>query len=85
MEWCGLVESRIRVLIGYLEKNQHIKLAHVNPESFQKPQEPDSKVFCTMWFIGLVFAKAENLNIDLTYDINTFRENGKLVEEILIF
>lgn len=25
-----------------------------------------------MWFIGLIFAKSENLNVDLTYDIKTF-------------
>lgn len=28
-----------------------------------------------MWFIGLEFAKTENLNVDLTYDIQTFTEN----------
>lgn len=28
-----------------------------------------------MWFIGLEFAKTENLNIDLTSDIQAFTEN----------
>lgn len=28
-----------------------------------------------MWFIGLEFAKSENLNIDLTSDIQLFTEN----------
>lgn len=28
-----------------------------------------------MWFIGLEFAKTENLNIDLTADIQAFTEN----------
>lgn len=28
-----------------------------------------------MWFIGLEFAKTENLNVDLTYDIMAFTEN----------
>lgn len=28
-----------------------------------------------MWFIGLEFAKSENLNIDLTSDIQAFTEN----------
>lgn len=34
LEWCGLVESKIRYLILNLERNQHINLAHVNPNSF---------------------------------------------------
>lgn len=34
MEWCGLVESKIRLLVGNLERNQHISLAHVNPKCF---------------------------------------------------
>jgi hypothetical protein len=29
-----------------------------------------------MWFIGLVFAKTENLNVDLTYDIQSFTDSG---------
>ncbi|CRK87693.1 CLUMA_CG001484, isoform A [Clunio marinus] len=36
LAWCGLVESKIRILIGTLERNKHIKLAHVNPKSFEK-------------------------------------------------
>ncbi|GBP25675.1 Poly(A) polymerase gamma [Eumeta japonica] len=34
LQWCGLVESKIRHLIGNLERNQHITLAHVNPECY---------------------------------------------------
>ncbi|XP_076279083.1 poly(A) polymerase hiiragi isoform X2 [Lasioglossum baleicum] len=71
LEWCGLVESKIRHLIGTLERNQHITLAHVNPEAFP-PLEPEPEGHCSMWFIGLLFAKSENLNIDLTYDIKSF-------------
>lgn len=37
LEWCGLIESKIRILIGNLERNQHINLAHVNPKCFEKP------------------------------------------------
>lgn len=77
LEWCGLVESKIRLLVGNLERNHHITLAHVNPDSFQQPQEPDSKVLCTMWFIGVVFATTENLDIDLTYDIMSFTDTGR--------
>lgn len=66
---------RILVFLGNLERNQHIILAHVNPESFNQIEsqcEPNS--VCTMWFIGLEFAKTENLNIVLTYDIKSFTE-----------
>ncbi|XP_057319290.1 poly(A) polymerase type 3 isoform X2 [Microplitis mediator] len=71
LEWCGLVESKIRHLIGTLERNQHITLAHVNPEGFS-PLSNEENRFCSMWFIGLLFAKSENLNVDLTYDIKSF-------------
>lgn len=59
--------------VGSLERNQHITLAHVNPECFNKPEQEGTGL-CTMWFIGLVFAKTENLNVDLTYDIKTFTD-----------
>ncbi|KAF5296046.1 hypothetical protein FQA39_LY12668 [Lamprigera yunnana] len=75
LEWCGLVESKVRLLIVTLERNPHIKLAHINPESFNQleaQQEPN--VHCTLWFIGLEFTKTENLNIDLTQDIQQFTE-----------
>ena len=34
LEWEGLVESKIRILIVNLERNQFVKLAHVNPKSY---------------------------------------------------
>lgn len=37
--------------------------------------------FRTMWVIGLVFKKtenSENLSVDLTYDIQSFTDTGKL-------
>jgi poly(A) polymerase len=33
-----------------------------------------SEHLCNMWFIGLEFAKTENLNIDLTVDIKQFTD-----------
>lgn len=78
LEWIGLVESKIRVLVGNLERNEFINLAHVNPQSFpgakDKIQEND---FMSMWFIGILFKKVENaesVNIDLTYDIQSFTD-----------
>ncbi|KAF5295880.1 hypothetical protein FQR65_LT10368 [Abscondita terminalis] len=75
LEWCGLVESKVRLLIVTLERNQHIKLAHINPESFdQLEAQQEQNVHCTLWFIGLEFTKTENLNVDLTNDIQHFTE-----------
>ncbi|XP_077123422.1 poly(A) polymerase alpha isoform X2 [Ranitomeya variabilis] len=78
LEWVGLVESKIRILVGSLEKNEFITLAHVNPQSFPAPGEnPEKEEFQTMWVIGLVFKKmenSENLSVDLTYDIQAFTD-----------
>lgn len=71
LEYVGLVESKIRHLILALERNDHITLAHINPEQFE-PLQPEKDTFSAMWFIGLVFEKTENLNIDLTTDIQAF-------------
>lgn len=35
--------------------------------------------FVSMWFIGIIFKKVENaesVNIDLTYDIQSFTDTG---------
>uniref|UniRef100_A0A8C8H6Z2 Poly(A) polymerase n=1 Tax=Oncorhynchus tshawytscha TaxID=74940 RepID=A0A8C8H6Z2_ONCTS len=74
LEWVGLVESKIRILVGNLEKNEYITLAHVNPQSFPGPRESREN---TMWVIGVIFKKmeaSENLNVDLTIDIQSFTD-----------
>uniref|UniRef100_A0A8C9STI6 polynucleotide adenylyltransferase n=1 Tax=Scleropages formosus TaxID=113540 RepID=A0A8C9STI6_SCLFO len=71
----GLVESKIRVLVASLERNEYITLAHVNPQSF--PGSKDESDFVSMWFIGIIFKKVENaesMNIDLTGDIQAFTD-----------
>jgi len=75
IEWVGLVESKIRLLIGnILEKNPLIKLAHVNPETFPPLAETENR-HVTHWFIGLDFAKTDGVkNVDLTYDIQSFTD-----------
>uniref|UniRef100_A0AAR2LTZ3 polynucleotide adenylyltransferase n=1 Tax=Pygocentrus nattereri TaxID=42514 RepID=A0AAR2LTZ3_PYGNA len=74
----GLVESKIRILVGNLEKNEFITLAHVNPQSFPGPKEGSEKEeFSTMWVIGIDFKKmegSEHLNVDLTFDIQSFTD-----------
>lgn len=86
MEWCGLVESKVRYLITNLERNQHISLAHVNPKCFDRTKpvvsgngsvtDTNDKLVsaphCSMWFIGLEFERTENLNVDLTESIQHF-------------
>uniref|UniRef100_A0A3Q3WND6 polynucleotide adenylyltransferase n=1 Tax=Mola mola TaxID=94237 RepID=A0A3Q3WND6_MOLML len=78
LEWIGLVESKIRVLVGNLERNEYITLAHVNPQSFPGSKENrNENEFVSMWFIGIIFKKVENaesVNIDLTYDIQSFTD-----------
>ncbi|KAG7463056.1 hypothetical protein MATL_G00191350 [Megalops atlanticus] len=78
LEWIGLVESKIRVLVGNLERNEYITLAHVNPQSFPGSKENrNENEFVSMWFIGIIFKKVENaesVNIDLTYDIQAFTD-----------
>ncbi|XP_041715905.1 poly(A) polymerase beta [Coregonus clupeaformis] len=78
LEWVGLVESKIRILVGNLEKNEFITLAHVNPQSFPGPKESREKEeVSTMWVIGVIFKKmeaSENLNVDLTIDIQSFTD-----------
>ncbi|XP_057704623.1 poly(A) polymerase gamma [Corythoichthys intestinalis] len=78
LEWIGLVESKIRVLVGNLERNEYITLAHVNPQSFPGSKENrNENYFVSMWFIGIIFKKVENaesVNIDLTYDIQSFTD-----------
>lgn len=85
LEWCGLVESKVRYLVGNLERNQHISLAHVNPKCFERSKQTSlngsitdandkliTAPFCSMWFIGMEFKKTENLNVDLTESIQNF-------------
>uniref|UniRef100_A0A8C9VT55 polynucleotide adenylyltransferase n=1 Tax=Scleropages formosus TaxID=113540 RepID=A0A8C9VT55_SCLFO len=72
----GLVESKIRVLVASLERNEYITLAHVNPQSFPGSKD-DRSDFVSMWFIGIIFKKVENaesMNIDLTGDIQAFTD-----------
>ncbi|EDO48505.1 predicted protein [Nematostella vectensis] len=71
LEWIGLVESKVRLLISYLENNEYIKLAHVNPKSYG-PLDSEGEKHVTRWFIGLMCEKLENVNINLTYEIQMF-------------
>lgn len=76
VEWCGLVESQIRHLISLLERNEHIDVAHINPETFiPKNIEVDNHI--SMWLIGLKLHTTKNLNLDLTHEIKYFVKASK--------
>lgn len=63
-------------ILGTLERNECITLAHINPELYTMPEsQQDPKSHCSMWFIGLEFKKMEGLNVNLTHDIQLFTEN----------
>ncbi|NXO50937.1 PAPOG polymerase, partial [Aramus guarauna] len=78
LKWVGLVESKIRVLVANLERNEFISIAHVKPQSFPGNQELRKQSdYVTMWFLGIAFKKAENaesVNIDLTHVIQSFTD-----------
>ncbi|KRY58911.1 Poly(A) polymerase gamma [Trichinella britovi] len=71
--WSGLVESKMRYLIGQFEHNTGVLLAHVNPEQFSPLEEHGDGVE-SFWVVGLEMNK-EGIgakNIDLTSDIQSF-------------
>ncbi|XP_010572597.1 PREDICTED: LOW QUALITY PROTEIN: poly(A) polymerase gamma-like, partial [Haliaeetus leucocephalus] len=78
LEWIGLVKSKICVLVGNLERNEFISIAHVKPQSFPGNRElVNSGGYVSMWFLGIVFRKVENagsVNVDLTYVIQSFKD-----------
>lgn len=73
-KWTGLVESKIRILVGCLERNDHILIAHIKQKSISSTQEESPK-HITRWFLGLRFVKdLQNTNINLTHDIQSFTD-----------
>ncbi|NXU85948.1 PAPOG polymerase, partial [Xiphorhynchus elegans] len=78
LNWIGLVESKIRVLVGNLERNEFITIAHVQPQSFPGNENLyEQSGYVSMWFLGLVFKKvesAEKTNVDLTHGIQSFTD-----------
>nr|XP_026692394.1 poly(A) polymerase beta isoform X2 [Ciona intestinalis] len=75
--WTGLVESKIRILVGYLERNDYILIAHINQTGY--PQEVKEKdvttAYVNRWFLGLRFVKdLISTNINLTHDIQAFTD-----------
>ncbi|XP_066907468.1 poly(A) polymerase alpha-B [Halyomorpha halys] len=78
LKWSGLVESKVRHLVGSLERNPYISLAHVNPECFPGLPTPpgELEVPTSMWFIGIVFKKIKNVQVDLSLEVTSFKTYG---------
>jgi poly(A) polymerase len=78
LQWSGLVESKIRLLVGKLEANSSIKLAHVNPKSYSMEQKEEDAPLTVEWFIGLEFqpsdpnSKEGPLNVNIEFEIQMF-------------
>lgn len=79
LNYGGFLESRIRLLVQSLERNQDILIAHNDPNK-HKPS-PNAKfdvkqdnTRITVWFIGLEFAEHAK-NLDLTNEIQRFKVN----------
>ena len=58
LEWSGLVESKIRFLIGSLERNLYIDIAHVSSDKYT----PDNTIVESQQQINKTSIEAENSN-----------------------
>lgn len=56
-ERCGLVESRLRVLVSNLESIRYVQLAHVNSHAYGRGPKDEKAEFIKKWFIGIVFGE----------------------------
>ncbi|KAG8008448.1 Poly(A) polymerase gamma, partial [Nibea albiflora] len=75
LEWVGLVESKLRHLVGTLEKNVTISLAHFNSQSTTGPTKGNNKGLSTTWQIGILINKEMSKNgLDLTCDLQSFSD-----------
>lgn len=74
LKWSGLVESKIRILIGQLENNEAFQFVHIYPRSYDAPstmEEQDSEggggggkeTAGNIWFIGLDLKKSGEISI----------------------
>jgi len=84
IQWYGHVESKVRHLVGNLER-EALELAHVWPKTYPSLEEGKEKTTC-YWFIGLVIKTSPatpvageapanaQINLDLTTPIRVFCE-----------
>ncbi|THD21942.1 PolyA polymerase [Fasciola hepatica] len=60
VELCGLVESRLRVLVSNFEMNRYVKIAHVNCRAYGKGSSDGDAELVRKWFIGMEFDRNPN-------------------------
>ncbi|CAD7088682.1 unnamed protein product [Hermetia illucens] len=76
LKWCGFVEAKLRLLVGSLDRNPQISLAHVHPKCFDMyrhaGKQDSTPSFCSMWFIGLEVAVVGNSSVNLSDSIQGF-------------
>jgi poly(A) polymerase Pap1 len=69
LKWSGLVESKIRILIGQLENNEAFQSVHVYPRSYDAPptmdddKDGEGSSVGNIWFIGLDLKKSGEISI----------------------
>lgn len=87
LNYGGFLESRIRLLVQSLERNQDIVIAHNDPNK-HKPSpnakfdvSPENKRV-TLWFIGLEFVE-HTKSLDLTAEIHRFKTNVELQASVV--
>ncbi|VDP91177.1 unnamed protein product [Echinostoma caproni] len=66
VELCGLVESRLRVLVSNFEMNRYVKIAHVNCRAYGKGSSDGDAELVRKWFIGMEFDRNPNSLTNLT-------------------
>ncbi|KAL5271851.1 hypothetical protein ACHWQZ_G000153 [Mnemiopsis leidyi] len=75
LEWSGLVESKIRILIEKLETCLNIKCAHINPIGYSHVDK-ETHPYCTQWVLGLGIKKPvdpeQTVILDLTESVERF-------------
>ncbi|XP_063692170.1 poly(A) polymerase gamma-like [Bolinopsis microptera] len=75
LEWIGLVESKIRILVEDLERCQYIESAHINPTGYTHVDK-ELYPFTTQWLIGLRIKiptdTSQTTTLDMTEPIQRF-------------
>lgn len=68
IELCGLVESRLRVLVSNFELNCYVKMAHVNCRAYGKGPNDGESDLVRKWFIGMEFDRNPNSATNVTHN-----------------
>lgn len=77
LDWAGMVESQIKKLIQNLDNNPLIERANVHPtasRTLENEETSSSSSDMTKWFVGLAIAKQDGVNVNLTDDIQSFKD-----------